>query len=96
MVSPNGPKPFLLRCSVEKITYSTSGKYECVFKTEPEVKHVIEVKCKLVHGIRCCIGPPARCILEGLAVYYDQVDLIFVILDVFINFFFGSCMFECV
>jgi len=30
--------------SLEKITHSSSGKYECVFLTDPEVKQTIEVK----------------------------------------------------
>ncbi|TWW57744.1 Basigin 5A11 antigen [Takifugu flavidus] len=30
--------------SLDKITYSSSGKYECVFETDPVVKEVIEVK----------------------------------------------------
>jgi len=30
--------------SLEKITHSSGGKYECVFLTEPEVKQTIEVK----------------------------------------------------
>ncbi|XP_019127938.1 basigin isoform X2 [Larimichthys crocea] len=30
--------------NLEKITHSTSGKYECVFMTEPEAKATIEVK----------------------------------------------------
>lgn len=38
-------------CSLEKITYSSSGKYECVFETDPVVKEVIEVKCKLANVI---------------------------------------------
>ncbi|XP_041791587.1 basigin [Chelmon rostratus] len=29
---------------LDKITYSSSGQYECVFLTEPEVKQTIEVK----------------------------------------------------
>lgn len=29
---------------LEKITYTSSGKYECVFLTDPEVKQTIEVK----------------------------------------------------
>ncbi|XP_040895580.1 basigin isoform X2 [Toxotes jaculatrix] len=29
---------------LDKITYSSGGKYECVFLTEPEVKQTIEVK----------------------------------------------------
>lgn len=29
---------------LDKITYSSGGKYECVFLTEPEVKQMIEVK----------------------------------------------------
>ena len=33
--------------SLEKITHSSSGKYECVFLTDPEVKQTIEVKSKL-------------------------------------------------
>lgn len=40
------PSSFHLCCSLEKITYSFSGKYECVFQTDPEVKQMIEVKCK--------------------------------------------------
>lgn len=38
-------------CSLEKITYSSSGKYECVFETDSVVKEVIEVKCKLANVI---------------------------------------------
>lgn len=33
--------------SLEKITHSSGGKYECVFLTDPEVKQTIEVKSKL-------------------------------------------------
>lgn len=32
--------------SLEKITYHQSGRYECVFETDPVVKRVIEVKSK--------------------------------------------------
>ncbi|XP_056894232.1 basigin isoform X2 [Takifugu flavidus] len=32
------------RLHLDKITYSSSGKYECVFETDPVVKEVIEVK----------------------------------------------------
>ncbi|XP_069006276.1 basigin isoform X1 [Embiotoca jacksoni] len=32
------------RLHLDKITYSSSGKYECVFLTEPQVKQTIEVK----------------------------------------------------
>ncbi|XP_011612982.1 basigin isoform X1 [Takifugu rubripes] len=32
------------RLQLDKITYSSSGKYECVFETDPVVKEVIEVK----------------------------------------------------
>lgn len=39
------PEISLLCCSLEKITYSSSGKYECVF--DPVGKQTIEVKCKL-------------------------------------------------
>ncbi|XP_051802591.1 basigin isoform X1 [Acanthochromis polyacanthus] len=35
--------PFTTR-RLDKITHSNSGKYECVFKTEPQVKQMIEVK----------------------------------------------------
>lgn len=36
-------------CSLDKITYSSGGKYECVFLTDPEVKQTIEVKSKLMN-----------------------------------------------
>lgn len=31
---------------LEKITHTNSGKYECVFLTDPEVKQTIEVRSK--------------------------------------------------
>lgn len=35
--------------SLDKITHTSGGKYECVFLTEPEVKQTIEVKSKFGH-----------------------------------------------
>lgn len=41
---------FLLR-SLEKISYNSGGKYECVFLTDPEVKQTIEVKSELTNSL---------------------------------------------
>lgn len=40
--------------SLDKITYTSGGKYECVFLTEPEVKQTIEVKSKFMHDYYRC------------------------------------------
>lgn len=40
---------FFSLCSLDKITYSSGGKYECVFETDPEAKRTIEVKSKLIN-----------------------------------------------
>lgn len=48
-----GKSSQILNCfsshSLEKITHSSGGKYECVFETEPPLTRTIEVKSKLIY-----------------------------------------------